>query len=79
MAEVLNLFWACFERVLSSGFVLSNQQGKQKEAEQARAKFAGDTRSDHLALLNAFQVSCPPAISAFCLFLSTFCIKTALN
>ena len=31
-------------------------QGKQKEAEQARIRFAGDTRSDHLALLNAFQV-----------------------
>ena len=33
-------------------------QGKQKEAERARAYFAGDTRSDHLALLRAFQVSC---------------------
>lgn len=32
-------------------------QGKQKEAEQARLRFAGDTRSDHLALLNAFQVN----------------------
>ena len=31
-------------------------QGKQKEAEQARIRFAGDTRSDHIALLNAFQV-----------------------
>ena len=31
-------------------------QGKQKEAEQARIRLAGDTRSDHLALLNAFQV-----------------------
>ncbi|XP_015774501.1 PREDICTED: ATP-dependent RNA helicase DHX36-like [Acropora digitifera] len=30
-------------------------QGKQKEAERARAYFAGDTRSDHLALLRAFQ------------------------
>ncbi|XP_078362233.1 ATP-dependent DNA/RNA helicase DHX36-like isoform X2 [Oculina patagonica] len=53
--------FSCLDPVLTVASVLGFKDpfvtplGKQKEAEQARARFAGDTRSDHLALLNAFQ------------------------
>ena len=48
-------------------------QGKQKEAEQARIRFAGDTRSDHLALLNAFQVILVRVLAICVIF---FCDKS---
>lgn len=53
--------FSCLDPVLTVASVLGFKDpfvfplGKQKEAEQARSRFAGDTRSDHLALLNAFQ------------------------
>ena len=31
-------------------------QGKQEEADEVKRKFAGDSRSDHIALLNAYKV-----------------------
>ena len=31
-------------------------QGKQEEADEVKKKFAGDSRSDHIALLNAYKV-----------------------
>jgi len=54
--------WLTLEIIFVTLFVVFSHhfhlywQGKQKEAEKARSKFAGETRSDHLALLNAFQV-----------------------
>jgi len=53
--------FSCLDPVLTVASVLGFKDpfvfplGKQKEAENARSKFAGETRSDHLALLNAFQ------------------------
>ncbi|XP_074635335.1 ATP-dependent DNA/RNA helicase DHX36-like isoform X1 [Acropora palmata] len=53
--------FSCLDPVLTVASVLGFKDpfvsplGKQKEAERARAYFAGDTRSDHLALLRAFQ------------------------
>jgi len=53
--------FSCLDPVLTVASVLGFKDpfvfplGKQKEAEQARIRFAGDTRSDHIALLNAFQ------------------------
>lgn len=53
--------FSCLDPVLTVASVLGFKDpfvsplGKQKEAEVARSNFAGDTRSDHLALLKAFQ------------------------
>ena len=32
-------------------------QSKQEEADEVKRRFAGNTRSDHIALLNAYKVS----------------------
>ena len=70
-----------FCRSLVSTFLMYFQ-GKQKEAEQARLRFAGDTRSDHLALLKAFQVNVYRYLqtqveSFFALFKTTYILKEA--
>ena len=33
-------------------------QSKQKEADVVKKEFAGDSRSDHIALLRAYEVVC---------------------
>ena len=37
---------------------LQYMQNKQEEADEVKRRFAGKSRSDHIALLNAYKVFC---------------------
>ena len=59
--------------------MLAVLQGKEKLADQMRQELAGDTRSDHLMLVNAYNVSykvpCATLYSQF----SFICLVNDLN
>ncbi len=45
--------------------VCVNVQNKQEEADAVKKRFAGDSQSDHIALLNAFKVHLPGSVEVY--------------
>ena len=47
---------SCVACVMLNHCVYVCAQNKQEEADEVKRRFAGDSRSDHIALLNAYKV-----------------------